>query len=61
MKKIVKIVLVGLMVIGAAVAVSNLLEKHIYAGKWTTYYPGIPDCKDPGDTCYDMTTPDTIK
>jgi hypothetical protein len=57
-KKTLKIILIVMMLIGAFIAVSNLLQKDVYAGKWVKYLPEVPDCKGEGHTCYDMTSPD---
>lgn len=59
-KKIAKVVLVLLMVFGAVISISNVMdsELHAGAGKWVKYWPNIPDCFGEGKTCFDFTNPD---
>ena len=52
------------MAVGAFVAVSNVLQTDVtaqQAGKWVHYDKEAPDCKGPGNTCYDMTTPPPVE
>jgi hypothetical protein len=57
-KKIVKVVLVLLMVVGAVIAASNMIDLELHAaGKWVKYLPDEPDCRGEGNTCYDFTAP----
>ena len=57
-KKIVKVVLVLLMVVGAVIAASNMMDEELHAvGKWVKYLPDEPDCRGEGNTCYDFTDP----
>ncbi len=57
-KKIVKVVLVLLMVIGAVIAASNMIDLELHAaGKWVKYLPEEPDCRGDGDDCFDFTDP----
>ena len=57
-KKIVKVVLVLLMVVGAVIAASNMMDEELHAeGKWVKYLPHVPDCKGDGDDCFDFTDP----
>lgn len=56
-KKISKVVLLVLMVLGIAISVFNMMNTEVHAGKWVHYWPDLPHCKGLGDTCYDMTDP----
>ncbi len=59
-KKVVKVLLVVLMLIGAAVATSNVFDTELHSapGKWVKYIPEPANCKGEGKTCYDMTAPE---
>lgn len=56
-KRIAKIVLVLLMVIGFVFALSNILFTELHAKQFPVvkYLPEVPDCKGDGDDCIDMT------
>lgn len=58
-KKVVKVFLVLLMVFGAFIAASNMLEPNLNgatAWVYVKYHKNIPDCFGAGTTCLDMTT-----
>lgn len=58
-RKIIIIVLLGLMALGISVAVANFLSIKSNAApcKQVAYHPNIPDCYGPGTTCWDCTSP----
>ncbi len=59
-KKVFKVILVLLMVVGLAVSVANMIDTDLHAqepGRWVQLHKDIPDCYGPGNTCYDMTQP----
>jgi hypothetical protein len=56
-KKISKVVLVVLMLLGAFIAVSNMLDFDLQgsARGWVHYDKDKPACEGIGDTCFDFT------
>ena len=60
LKKIAKLVLVVMMILGLAIAVSNTFDTELEGapGTFRTYVRHIPDCVGSGTTCYDFTSPD---
>ncbi len=55
-KKILKILLVALMILGMAIAATNyFVVDDCHAMKLVDYDPDEPDCTDPGTKCIDMT------
>ncbi len=56
-KKIAKVVLVLLMVIGMICAISNVLVTELQSKDFPVvkYLPEVPDCSGDGDDCIDMT------
>ncbi|MCP4214426.1 MAG: hypothetical protein GY765_07200 [bacterium] len=55
-KKIVKVFLVALMICGAALAVSNILDVQLEGEmKLVHHHKDIPDCFGAGTNCIDMT------
>jgi len=61
LKKIAKLVLVVMMILGFAIAVSNTFDTELQAapGTFRNYVRHIPDCIGSGATCYDFTSPTT--
>jgi hypothetical protein len=58
-KKIVKLVLAVLMILGVAIAVFNTFDTELQSapGTWREFMEDIPDCVGKGATCYDFTSP----
>ena len=57
-KKIVKLVLVVMMLVGIFIAVANTFQSDLHSEfKVTTYYKDIPDCDGPAKDCNDFTSP----
>ena len=56
-KKIVKLVLLVMMVVGALVIVSNLADTQLKSEgfKVVTYFENVPDCYGPPSDCNDFT------
>jgi len=61
LKKIAKLVLVVMMILGLAIAVFNTFDIELQAapGTWRELMEDIPDCVGKGTTCYDFTSPTT--
>ncbi len=61
-KKIAKMVLLVLMVVGVFITFSNLMEPELKAGagKWVQLHRDIPDCYGDGTSCFDATSRPTI-
>ena len=57
LKKIAKVVLVLLMIIGMFCAISNVVVKELHSKEFPVvkYIPEEPDCRGEGTTCIDMT------
>ncbi len=57
-KKIAKIVLLVLMVVGVFITFSNFMEPELNgaAGKWVQKKENPPDCYGDGNTCFDATS-----
>ena len=58
-KKIVKLVLVVMMLLGIFIAVANTFQSDLNSAgfKVVTYYEDIPDCDGPAKDCNDFTSP----
>ena len=56
-KKLLKIMLLVLMLLGAIIAVNNFVAKDLHSGdfKVVTYYPDEPDCYGDPKDCNDFT------
>jgi hypothetical protein len=56
-KKISKVILVFLMVLGIFFAISNVMVKELTSKQFPVvkYIPEEPDCRGEGNTCIDMT------